>query len=415
MNYRETLVDVLNLPVSVSLLHKILPAISNFFMAAFDLALPLKFSGMQSYSQFRAMMAITKASLKSIFRSPSAVIFSFAFPFIFILVFGFVGDNGTAPVFKLAIAGDCDTTNEFFDSVKASNRIRIVRFENADALRSSLVKGKIAGVLSIRRNSAGNPPYLYRITSTTASGDKWPQVLPVLGAISNHLSVLHYPDRPSFAGTDFDPKRDIEEVREYKTIDFILPGQLGFSLLSSGVFGVAFMFFNLRNTMVLKRFFATPISRTYIILGEGLARVLFQMLTAIVIIVLGHYLFSFTLVKGWETLIEMLLLSFIGLVVFMGLGFIVSGLAKSDSTIPPLANMLTLPQFLLGGTFFSPEAFPKWLQPISKAMPLTYLNTAMRAIAFEGQSLWGVRNEIGILLLWGVIVYAVAVKVFKWE
>src|SRR5207342_674234 len=210
-------------------------------------------------------------------------------------------------------------------------------------------------------------------------------------------------------------KRDITEIREYKTIDFILPGQLGFALLNSGVFGVAFVFFNLRNTLVLKRFFATPISRSYILLGEGLARVLFQMLTAIVIIVAGRFLFGFTLINGLETLLEMLLLSFLGLLVFMGLGFIVSGLAKNDSSIPPFANMLTLPQFLLGGTFFPADVFPKWLQPISKAMPLTHLNTAMRAVAFEGQSLWDVKNEIGILLLWGVIVYAVAVKVFKWE
>jgi len=165
----------------------------------------------------------------------------------------------------------------------------------------------------------------------------------------------------------------------------------------------------------LKRFFATPISRTYIVLGEGLARVLFQMLTAVVIILAGNLFFGFTLVNGFVTLLNMLFLSFIGLVVFMGLGFIVSGLAKSESTIPPFANVLTLPQFLLGGTFFSIDVFPKWLQPISKALPLTHLNTAMRAVAFEGQSLWDVKGEIGILLLWGVIVYAAAVKVFKWE
>ena len=93
----------------------------------------------------------------------------------------------------------------------------------------------------------------------------------------------------------------------------------------------------------------------------------------------------------------MLVLSFIGLLVFMGMGFVVSGLAKNESTIPPFANLLTLPQFLLGGTFFSVEVFPKWLQPISNVLPLTHLNTAIRNVAFEGQNLWDVRAEIGIL------------------
>ncbi|MBS1754216.1 MAG: ABC transporter permease [Ferruginibacter sp.] len=370
---------------------------------------------MQQYSQVKAMLAITKASLKAIFRSPSAVAFSFVFPFVFILVFGFIGNNGRAPVFKIVIDKSSDTANAFYDSLKASSNIKIVSFANNDELHDNIIKGKIAGILKISKSQSSNHEYSYTLKSSNASGDKWPQLLPVLNAIANKISDVKYENRPTYAVADFNYQRDIETVREYKTIDFILPGQLGFSLLSSGVFGVAFMFFNLRNTLVLKRFFATPISRTYIVLGEALSRVLFQLLTAIVIIIAGRYLFGFTLVKGFVTVINMMVLSFIGLLVFMGLGFIVSGLAKNESTIPPFANLLTLPQFLLGGTFFSVDVFPKWLQPISNAMPLTHLNTALRSVAFEGQNLWQVRTEIGILLLWGIAVYFVAIKVFKWE
>lgn len=372
---------------------------------------------MQQYSQVQAMLSVTKASLRSIFRSPSAVIFSFVFPFIFILVFGFIGNNGGVPVYKIAIAKNCDTANALFDSIKASNRIRIVRYTSDQSLQSDLNKGKLAAVLNIQKNGAAVPAYKYSISSTSASSDKWPQLMPLIGNIVNKISNQQFPNRPTFAVdvTDYGLNKDIATVREYKTIDFILPGQLGFSLLSSGVFGVAFMFFSLRNTLVLKRFFATPISRTGIVLGEGLARVIFQMVTAVVIILVGHFVFGFTLINGFATLMEMLLLSFIGLVIFMGFGFIVSGLAKNESTIPPFANLITLPQFLLGGTFFSADAFPGWLRPISKILPLTHLNTAMRAVAFEGQNLWDVKDEIGVMLIWGVVVYAVAIKVFKWE
>jgi ABC-2 type transport system permease protein len=48
-------------------------------------------------------------------------------------------------------------------------------------------------------------------------------------------------------------------------------------------------------------------------------------------------------------------------------------------------------------------------------MPLTHLNTAMRSVAFEGESLWGVKTEIGIIVLWGIVVYVAAIKIFKWE
>jgi ABC-2 type transport system permease protein len=99
----------------------------------------------------------------------------------------------------------------------------------------------------------------------------------------------------------------------------------------------------------------------------------------------------------------------------MGFGFIISGLAKNESSIPPLANIITLPQFLLAGTFFSIDAFPGWLQPISKAMPLTYYNDAMRKISFEGAHLSDCLLQIGILIGWGIIAYTIAIKVFRWE
>lgn len=360
------------------------------------------------------MLAITKASLKAIFRSPSAVVFSFIFPFIFILVFGFIGNGGGSPVYKVVIDKDSDTTNALYDSIKLSSRIKIVSFADEKELRSALIKGRIAGILKISKTQVDTPAYIYKLISTNASNDKWPQLLAVINSLADKISNSKYASRPAYVAPETRPV-EIETVRAYKTIDFILPGQLGFSLLSSGVFGVAFMFFNLRSTLVLKRFFATPISRAYIVLGEGLSRVIFQMITAVVIILAGRFMFGFTLVNGFQTLVEMLVLSFIGLLVFMGFGFIVSGLAKNDSAIPPFANLITMPQFLIGGTFFSIEAFPKWLQPISKAMPLTHLNTAMRNVAFEGQNLWDVRTEIGILLLWGIAVYIIAIKVFKWE
>jgi len=381
------------------------------------------------YNQFTAMWAITKGSLRAITRSPSAMIFSFIFPFIFILVFGFIGDNGPMQTFKVVIDEHSDTANVLYQTIAKMTAIKLMHYESKEDLKSDLNKGRLAGIILIQKNkNSGVNPYTISFKSTTSSNDKWPQLKSLIENTVNNISNNIYKDRQSYASFEFNPQTDITVVREYKTIDFILPGQLGFSLLSAGVFGVAFMFFNLRNTLVLKRFFATPINRTFILLGEGLSRVIFQLITAVVIITVGYFFFGFTLIHGFRTFFDMMILSFFGLIVFMGFGFIVSGIAKNDSTIPPFANLITLPQFLLGGTFFSIDNFPKWLQPISNAMPLTHLNEAMRKVAFEGQSVWQVTTAsvnlnnhilnipvLLILLIWGVVVYFFAVKVFKWE
>jgi ABC-2 type transport system permease protein len=309
-----------------------------------------------------------------------------------------------------------DTSNVLYSALKNNPAIKFVSYQNKEDEKLDMQKGRIAGMIKIDKTDTTHAtPYQVSMTSYTSSNNSWPQLNSVVESSINEVSNAVYKGRPAVATFNFDPKRDITEIRQYKTIDFILPGQLGFSLLSSGVFGVAFMFFNLRNLMVLKRFFATPIKKSYIIFGESLSRVIFQMITAIVIIGAGYLFFGFTLVNGWRTFAEMLFLSFVGLILFMGFGFIISSLAKNDSSIPPFANLITMPQFLMGGTFFSIDAFPAWLQPISRAMPLTHLNDAMRSVAFEGHNLWEVRNEIGYLLIWIIAVYFIAARVFKWE
>lgn len=366
----------------------------------------------QPYNQLKAMLAITKASFRAMLRSPSAVIFSIFFPLIFILVFGFIGNSG-GPSYRIVLDKNSDTTNAFIDSLKKFKNIKFIEGESVKDLESDLNKGRITGVLNVQKVAVPHAPfeYLVHFKSTTASADKFSTFLPLIENTITKIDRSKYAAQPTYAQI----APEIKSVRQYRTIDFILPGQLGFSLLSAGVFGVAFLFFSLRQQLVLKRFNATPIKRGYIILGEGISRVIFQLLTAVIIVGIGHFFFHFTLVHGWLTFFEILVLCFIALLVFMGFGFIISGLAKSESTIPPIANIFTLPQFLLAGTFFSIDAFPAWLQPISKALPLTYFNDAMRKIAFEGAHLNDCLVQIGVLILWGVIGYAIAIKVFRWE
>ena len=71
---------------------------------------------MKSYSNFRATMAIAKASFRSIIRSPSAVVFSLAFPLIFIVVFANVGGGGVTV--DVGVAKTCDTTGPVYQTLK---------------------------------------------------------------------------------------------------------------------------------------------------------------------------------------------------------------------------------------------------------------------------------------------------------
>lgn len=364
-----------------------------------------------SYSNFRALRALTKASLQSILRSPSAVVFGLAFPLIFILVFGFLG-GGSGFSVRVANAPGSDTTNPIYAGLKEVPALRFRNYPDSAAMRKDLNEGNIAALLLIQRQPPGTmPAYRVELQAASSEMDKVAQLQAIIEG------VIRRQDPEISRRMEQLAKVDIRqtEVREYKTIDFILPGQLGFSLLAGSVFGTAFVFYNLRQTLVLKRFFATPVRREVIVLSEGIARMIFQLMTAIVVIVIGHYAFGFTLIHGWITFAAMLGLCALAILVFMGFGFIISSVARNESAIPPFSNLITLPQFLLAGTFFPIEVFPKWLQPISRALPLTYLNDALRQVAFEGAGLAAIRWDIVALLIWGLVLYIVASRLFKWE
>lgn len=363
------------------------------------------------YNQWKALLAMAKASLKAILRSPSAVIFSLGFPLVFILVFGFIGDSAVS--IKVGVDKQTDTSSYVYQALTKEKSLKLITDQTSAEMQEDLKKGHLTAIISIRSlpRQGAAPSSQVRVSTSTASVDKIQLFNSILRGVIYQADDNFYP-RASIAKME---PMIVLPGRRYKTIDFILPGLLSFSLLSAAVFSTAFLFFNLRQTLVLKRFFATPIKRIYIVLGEALARLVFQVAGAILIIAIGYFAFGFTLVHGWSTFLEMLFLTAFGVVVFMGFGFVVSGLANSESTIPPIANVITLPQFLLAGTFVPVDAFPSWLQPVCRIMPLTYLNDAFRKIAFEGLHLWNVGLELGVITLWGIVVYAVAVKVFRWE
>jgi ABC-2 type transport system permease protein len=203
--------------------------------------------------------------------------------------------------------------------------------------------------------------------------------------------------------------------RVYRSIDFILPGQLGFSLLMAGVFGSSFLLFSLRQSLVLKRLRATPVRRRSIIAGEMLSRLFFHVIGFMIMVALGYFAFRFTLVNGVLTFIEMLVFSLFGLFIFMGTGFIISGVVQNESSIAPVANTVVLPQILLCGLFFPIESYPHWLQTFCNGLPLTLLVDGLRRIAFEGVHIWQMPVKIAGLLLWTGVIGLLSIKAFKWE
>lgn len=141
------------------------------------------------------------------------------------------------------------------------------------------------------------------------------------------------------------------------------------------------------------------------------SRMVLVFLEMLLLLAFGRYFFGMV-VQGGLWLIA--LLALLGAFGFSGLGLLVASRAQKTEAVTGLMNLVMLPMFVLSGIFFSADRFPEVLQPFVKALPLTALNDALRAVILEGADFTSQLPRIAILAAWGGISFFLALRVFRW-
>lgn len=352
-------------------------------------------------NQFRPFLAIAYYSLRALFRNRATVFFGFAFPLIFIGAFGLFGGNSQAITIGILENQQSGAVYEALANIKPVDTQEGSREELVDKLS----QGRLSGILL--REESGE----YVVLTSQADPQEASVVSSLVSGVVDRLNL-------KLSGVKNPPIRlSVKEIsgRDFKFIDFFLPGMIGFALLATAINSTSFGLIFLKKTLVLKRIFATPTKGPTILLGQGAARMVMVLLQTLVIILVGVFVFGFTLVHGFLTLTQVLILSIIGLFAFLGFGLFVAGVANDENTAAPLANIIFLPQFLVAGTFFPIESLPGWIQPIVSALPLAFFNTAIRKITVEGLSFEALVPQLVGLAVWAVLAYTASAKTFRWE
>lgn len=359
-------------------------------------------------NQLRAFYTLTWYTFRAMTRNPATFAFGFIFPIVFISIFGLIGNSGQ----KITI-GIPPTTNQNNPIVPAVEKQSFVKIEekDEDTLETRLRQGRIAGILHVDKQSTNPPVYTVDVVTSTANPQDAASLRSLIRGIVDQTNLR-------LSGIVSPPvtlKQEEVSGRQFRYIDFALPGQIGFSLLSTAIFGTVFGLIYLKKALVLKRMFSTPTKPLTILLAQGTSRLIMAMLQTLLILGVGVAVFKFYLPHGILTFLEMMVLSAIGLVAFLGFGYFMAGLANDENSAGPLVNLITLPQFLLSGTFFSTDNLPTWLQPIANNLPLSYFNIAIRKITTEGGSLIETWPYMLGLLAWGIFMYVLAARTFRWE
>ncbi|MDR3749642.1 MAG: ABC transporter permease [Acidobacteriota bacterium] len=195
-------------------------------------------------------------------------------------------------------------------------------------------------------------------------------------------------------------------------IDFLIPGLIGMNLMNSGMWGIGFATVDMRQRKLLKRLIATPMRRSDFLLALMSSRLVLMVIEVALLLGFGALVFHLR-VEG--SLLAILLIGTLGAVSFGAIGLLTACRAQKIESVSGLINLVMMPMWIFSGVFFSYERFPEMVQPAIRALPLTALNDALRAIILQGAPLSSQFARIGVLALWGVLCFVLALRWFRWS
>ena len=197
---------------------------------------------------------------------------------------------------------------------------------------------------------------------------------------------------------------------EFNYFDFIAPGIMAMTVMMSVMTGLPAAISQEREMGTLDGMMVAPINRLSVILGKTLAQMARGMLQGVLILVLAMTVFGVT-VHGNILLVFALLL--LGVFSFVGLGVVLTSFAKDQETAVMMMTTIMFPMMFLSGVFFPIEQMPWFMQSISKFLPLTYVADALRKVMVLGADIPAITTELSILVVFGIVMTAIAVPVFK--
>ena len=205
------------------------------------------------------------------------------------------------------------------------------------------------------------------------------------------------------------------EVIDTPAVDYfdsVLLGLLCVGIMTNSIISIAVRISTYRNQAILKRLLAAPLPVWKFFAGEILAHLLLALVQAGIILSVGVFVFGGSLHGG---LGETLLITLLGTLVFLNIGFILSAWANSPAAASGMGNAIALPMMFFAGAFFSTGALP-WLLPYAAlALPLTPMLAALREVALNGAALWETWPLLAALGGWALATGLAAIRLFRFN
>jgi len=199
---------------------------------------------------------------------------------------------------------------------------------------------------------------------------------------------------------------------DQKTLNVIVPGILGMSVMSTTFNALAMNITFLREEGVLKRIHGTPMPPISY-LGGVTANAVSNATVQIVIVVLaGKVFFGLGWPKDW---LELAVFCVAGVSTLAALGVAFSHIIPNFDAAPAYTNIVFLPVIFISGVFYDVDTAPQFLRDVAQVLPLTHIINGVSAAMVTGESLADNLGNLAVIVAWGIFGAFFAVRGFSWQ
>lgn len=359
----------------------------------------------------RAFLSLALYSLRMFIRDRGALFWGILFPVLLMGLVGLVFGNSDDITFNVSVVDETagnplgEALNKGISSVPVFKVTAESREEAMNALRQG--KRTLVVVLGPSPGGSGEAPRALEAYYDETRSQISQAALAILDRVVVQATLAS-------AGLPLPMSVNARGVstRHLSAFDFLLPGIVAMTVMQTGLMAVSWVVATYREKLVLKRVLATPVKPLPFIAGLIARFTIVNLFQAAVIVLIGVLLFK---AKVVGSLLSVALLTVVGSITFLSMGFAVATVSKTAEAAGNLGSLVNFPMMFLSGTFWPREMIPQPLQPLISALPLTPLVEAMRAVAARGEPLTNFLPGIGYLLLWAAAGLIISSRHFRWE
>lgn len=196
----------------------------------------------------------------------------------------------------------------------------------------------------------------------------------------------------------------------YAYIDFLVPGLIGFAILTSPMFSIAELVSTYRKEGLFRQLSLTPLTRAEWLVSKIIWYTILTLISAFIMLTFG------TLVFHAHVAFTPAILPFLvfGPFLFVSLGLLAGSAAPTPESAAVVSNILTFPMMFLSGTFFPVSSFPPFLQGVVKILPLYYVIDGMNQVMLFG-NLGRAFGDFAVVVILGAVLFVFAVYTFRWR